>query len=272
MTDTHHGSVPVITPAAISWRAAFQTPHVWLWEMVAACLGGLWFGAAGPFGVYHRGPLETRLLCFGLLTPLVVAFFGLGNRTAVKLGSELRMPPAITLTASVGILSLPASMLIASFVPLFLAIRPPPSLPSFEWYVQTLVIMLPTTLASHALQVMLTKRAPSKVAEASKTGEFNCRLAKRLPISCRSRILALQAEDHYVRVITETGSQLLLMRLSDAIAELDGLEGLRVHRSWWVARSAIADANLKARGATVTLVNGQDVPVARNQVALLRQL
>jgi hypothetical protein len=31
---------------------------------------------------------------------------------------------------------------------------------------------------------------------------------------------------------------LLLMRFSDATAELDGLPGLRVHRSWWIAEGA----------------------------------
>ena len=55
--------------------------------------------------------------------------------------------------------------------------------------------------------------------------------------------IALQGEDHYVRIHTALGSELVLMRLGDAIQELDGLEGERVHRSWWVARRAVDQAN-----------------------------
>ena len=39
--------------------------------------------------------------------------------------------------------------------------------------------------------------------------------------------------DHYVEVFTTAGHTVLLMRLGDAVAELEGL-GLRVHRSYWV--------------------------------------
>ncbi len=34
---------------------------------------------------------------------------------------------------------------------------------------------------------------------------------------------------------TDRGSDLILMRLSDALTELKGLEGAQTHRSWWVA-------------------------------------
>lgn len=89
-----------------------------------------------------------------------------------------------------------------------------------------------------------------------------CRLAARLPPADRGRICCLSMEDHYVRVHTEAGSQLLLMRFSDAIAELDGLPGLRVHRSWWIAEG-VADA-LDRSGRTAAFRVGHiTVPVSR---------
>ena len=41
-------------------------------------------------------------------------------------------------------------------------------------------------------------------------------------------LLCLQVEDHYVRAHTASGSDLMLIALKDAIAELEGVEGLQV--------------------------------------------
>ena len=84
-------------------------------------------------------------------------------------------------------------------------------------------------------------------------------------------VLALQGEDHYVRVHTALGSELLLMRLTDAIEELGGLAGERVHRSWWVAREAVRTARPSGRRATLTLANGLEVPVSREATSRLRR-
>ncbi|MBD3762204.1 LytTR family DNA-binding domain-containing protein, partial [Rhizorhabdus sp.] len=59
-------------------------------------------------------------------------------------------------------------------------------------------------------------------------------------------------------------------RLRDAIAELNGLDGMQVHRSWWVARDAVRRWHRDGRAFTLELVNGLQVPVARNRVAILR--
>ena len=86
-------------------------------------------------------------------------------------------------------------------------------------------------------------------------------------MAVRSDVLALQAEDHYVRVHTQLGSELLLMRFSDAISELDGLAGMRVHRSWWVADDAIVDTVRRARRTILVLSNSTEVPVSRSIAA-----
>ena len=61
------------------------------------------------------------------------------------------------------------------------------------------------------------------------------------------------------------------MRLSDAIDELDGIEGAQVHRSWWVARDAITEAVRGDGRATLTLKDGAEVPVSRTYARLLRE-
>ena len=87
----------------------------------------------------------------------------------------------------------------------------------------------------------------------------------------RSRLLALQAEDHYLRVHTEAGDGLILMRLGDAIAAVETLDGARTHRSWWVARDAVERVSRGDGRATLTLANGVEVPVSRTYAPKLRE-
>jgi hypothetical protein len=95
---------------------------------------------------------------------------------------------------------------------------------------------------------------------------------KRLPPKLRgARIYAVEAEDHYLRVHTDRGSDLILMRLSEAIGELEGLDGAQTHRSWWVAREAVADVERGDGRATLTLGNGVKAPVSRTHARTLRE-
>ena len=67
------------------------------------------------------------------------------------------------------------------------------------------------------------------------------------------------------------GSDLILMRLSDAVAELEGLEGAQTHRSWWVAKAAVMDVRRRNGRATLTLTNGIEAPVSRAFARSLRE-
>ncbi|HEX5262708.1 MAG TPA: LytTR family DNA-binding domain-containing protein [Phenylobacterium sp.] len=95
---------------------------------------------------------------------------------------------------------------------------------------------------------------------------------ERLPLKLRgAEVWAVEAEDHYLRLHTSKGQDLILMRLSDAIAELEGIEGAQVHRSWWVARDAIAEARRGDGRATLTLKDGAEAPVSRSYARVLRE-
>jgi DNA-binding LytR/AlgR family response regulator len=85
-----------------------------------------------------------------------------------------------------------------------------------------------------------------------------------------STLFAVEAQDHYLRLHTSRGEDLILMRLSDAIAELEGIEGARTHRSWWVARAAVVSAERAEGRATLTLPTGAIAPVSRSYVRPLR--
>lgn len=97
-------------------------------------------------------------------------------------------------------------------------------------------------------------------------------LAEKLPPRLRQgRLLAIEAEDHYLRIHTDVGSDLLLMRMVDACALLADASGARVHRSWWVARSAVLASEQQAGRMTLTLITGVQVPVSRSMQAQLRK-
>jgi hypothetical protein len=95
-------------------------------------------------------------------------------------------------------------------------------------------------------------------------------LRSRLSDGFTGPILALQSEDHYVRVHGENASELILIRLRDAIAEMDGVDGEQIHRSWWIARCAVAGAEPSGRSWAITLTNGEVAPVARDSVERLQ--
>lgn len=95
---------------------------------------------------------------------------------------------------------------------------------------------------------------------------------ERLPLKLRgAEVWAVEAEDHYLRLHTSRGQDLILMRLSDAIAELEGVEGAQVHRSWWIARDAITDAQRGDGRATLRLKDGAEAPVSRTYARILRE-
>ena len=97
------------------------------------------------------------------------------------------------------------------------------------------------------------------------------RLYARLSPRFTGDIAALESEDHYVRVHGRGQSELLLIRLRDAIAEMDATPGEQTHRSWWVARDAVAETLGSGRNREIRLDNGLRVPVARDSVDRLQQ-
>jgi hypothetical protein len=110
------------------------------------------------------------------------------------------------------------------------------------------------------------------VTHAAPEGAPPPRFLDRLPLKLRgAEIWAVQAEDHYLRIHTSRGSDLILMRLSDAIAELEGLEGAQTHRSWWVAKEAVVDAKRGDGRAVLRLKGDIEAPVSRTFAPALRQ-
>jgi hypothetical protein len=141
--------------------------------------------------------------------------------------------------------------------------------PKLSWLPLTLgyssVMSLVMSLLSWAI---FRPRQPPAATAASPSARF----LERLPFRLRdAELYAVQAEDHYLRVRTSKGSELILLRFSDALAELDGVEGAQTHRSWWVARAGIADVKRGDGRGLLMLKDDSEAPVSRTYAKALRE-
>lgn len=122
--------------------------------------------------------------------------------------------------------------------------------------------------------IMMIASRPGRVTHAapSDAAAQPVRFMERLPAKLRgAAIYAVSSEDHYLRLHTSKGADLILMRLSDAISELEGLEGAQTHRSWWVARDAVENARREGDKVILELKGGVEAPVSRPNVRPLRE-
>lgn len=76
-------------------------------------------------------------------------------------------------------------------------------------------------------------------------------------------IIRLEAQEHYVIVVSTHEQRMVLGRFSDFAATLPPSLGLKVHRSHWVACFAAREAFEENRNMKLRLSNGDVVPVSR---------
>lgn len=95
---------------------------------------------------------------------------------------------------------------------------------------------------------------------------------ERLPAKyCGAELYAVSSEDHYVRVHTNCGEELILMRFADALKELNSVDGIQTHRSWWVARSGVRDSICQEGKYRLILKSGALAPVSRSYSKVVRE-
>lgn len=248
-----------------------------------AVLGGLIVALAmlGPFGSYAV-PLGPRLLHWALYLVTGYLFFRPVIAAGGALARQTRLPRSLAIAAACAFGAFPTSLVIV-FAHAGAAWRSVSGAAIASAYLQTLIIGATVTI----VQLLVERRtaaaavapaaadppspAPGAVdaAPAAIPETATPALVELLPAHLRGRILCLENEDHYVRVHTEHGSALLLMRMRDAAAQLEG-QGERVHRGWWVARDAVTGAIRQDRNWKLRLSDGREVPIARASVPALR--
>lgn len=142
-----------------------------------------------------------------------------------------------------------------------------PFLPTLAWQVFVIAFLV------MAMRALVWRRVVEKrtvvvppLPEAERT--FRMRLSARRRAA---RLIAIEAEDHYVRVHTNQGSELLTMRFSDALAELALAHGYRLHRSWWAAADAIEGVRWQRGNGEARLACGLIAPISRGFAVALKE-
>ena len=90
------------------------------------------------------------------------------------------------------------------------------------------------------------------------------RLYARLPDGTSADVIHITVEDHYVNVTLSDGARhRLLLRLADAVNELDDVNGYCVHRSHWVLHGAIRSVFRERGRDFIRISNGEVIPVSK---------
>lgn len=241
----------------------------WLQFSLAVLIGAL-LGVIGPFGSFGRLDIERRVVQWVVLVALNWGFVLAASRLVLAAPAIARLPPAGQAVAAALAAAVPGSVATATLVGLWewSPVDRPPPFAEMLFYVAAInvAISVPLRFVVHSLGSAIPETAPLPEA-----GRAEALFLRRLPPRLGRELLAVEAEDHYLRVHTRLGSDLILMRMADAEAELVGLNGARTHRSWWVARSAVMRAERQGQAVRFELTNGLSVPVSRANATHLRR-
>lgn len=252
-----------------------QRPYRGRWRpFLAAIAVGLLLGFAGPFGSSSAFPTATRYAFWlGLTAVGVVA--AVAAEAALPL-NRLRAG-AIRIGAVTLVSALPMTFVVAWTMSLvqpgrFFAPQQLPALFAAVAAVQLLIVYATTSASPAADGAELSDHAPAIPQPGSESipPAFPSALLSRLPQGIGSDIIALETEDHYLRVHAAGGSALILMRMADAVAMLDPQLGAQVHRRWWVAQAAVAGVRADGQKLSLSLIDERLVPVGRTFSAAVR--
>jgi hypothetical protein len=233
---------------------------------------GLFFGLLGPFGTFTDLAAPVRfaywygLLLFGYLAILL---FERALRTVTR---AMRVPSAMALLTLTS--ALPTTFAVAWVEEQLRLGQPIPPQVMPRVYASVAVVQLLMLLVmrkewkpAEKKEVAVEVAAePPAAAPAERPGVF----WQRIPAHLGNELLAVTSEDHYLRIQTSAGSDLVLMRMGDAVTELASEDGMQVHRSWWVKRSAVVELRRSGARMELVLANGVVVPVSRSSQAAVR--
>lgn len=231
-------------------------------------------GIAGPFGTFETMSTGARLAYWGAIVFCTYAvgvffagfFMGLlprrpGNAPARILISGLIAGIPVTLTvAAIDLLAAgPGPLRLSGILTLWgyctliaLGVAVVSNMMEREQGAQ---VTPPQPGAAQARPTVDAAQPPAAPAPAA--------ILSRLPIEARGPLVSMSMQDHYVEVVTTRGKALVLMRLSDAIRETEGVEGLQIHRSHWVALAGVASVKRHDGKLIVETTKGAELPVSR---------
>jgi len=136
-------------------------------------------------------------------------------------------------------------------------------------YLRLLGYCLGISIAISLLYFLIrTDREPENPETyAQKEIPFLSRLSSHLG----KNLLHITSQDHYVEATTDRGSELILIRFSDAVMELQNFNGIQVHRSHWIADNAVDRLHRNNGNLFILTTNCKEFPVSRSNAKLVRE-
>lgn len=221
---------------------AFTNPKVLGGIGIAAVL----LGVSGPFQTFEAFALPARLAYWLLVCALTLAagFFA-GTYVEAALEKRISEWPLFIFSSIATAIAVVATMFLVNLLSARATLHGAESLQLWGY------ITIVSFAVSAAFKLFGAKQPPKTAA-----------LLARLPLEKRGPLISLSVQDHYTEVTTVKGTHLVLIRLSDAMAEAG--EGLQIHRSHWVALKAIATVRRKSGMVELTTASGTVLPVSRS--------
>jgi hypothetical protein len=104
-------------------------------------------------------------------------------------------------------------------------------------------------------------------AKQSASRSENSGFLARLPTRLGQDIVFVEAQEHYLRVVTSRGEHLLLQGLTHAITELEenGFDGIQIHRSVWVAWKHVENVDVSTGAVSVCVSTGACWKISRRR-------
>ena len=248
-----------MTARAAAWRR-------WAAEAAFLVVIGLFMGALGPYGTSTIPAPRRYVYWLACIVGGGAIGIGLDETLGVRAGGFWRR----VLFSSVAMT--PAVSLLVVFINQVMVGQPARVAAYAEslwqvWVISALVMALRALTwrpARTRVETRIIIAPPLPEAEAA----FRRRLSARRRTA---RLIAIEAEDHYLRVHTDAGDELITARFAEALDELAGAHGYRTHRSWWVAANAIESVHWRRGAGEARLVGGLTAPVSRTHAPILRE-
>ena len=231
-----------------------------LWVLFAVLVAVMQF--SDPLGDVALG--DAILFWAGRITGMAVSLLAaeylLARFCAERLNSPVWLKPAILTMVLAAVPMTITDMALESFVPQSAAYD---DTELREWslalaFVSEYLTILSIVLPANVVLWIVIDRNREAAADTPDEPDF---LKKANGIALQS-VIALAAEEHYVRVFTAGRSELVYGRFRDVVAQMPDSAGLQVHRSWWVADAGVVAARRGERRYTLVLSDGTEVPVS----------
>lgn len=238
--------------------ADLRSPVPWvLWLTISMAVA-----VAGPFGSYGALTVSQRVLFW---TPVIGIAVLVGTLIRAFVYGPLKLHGRLL---GAGLIALMTSAVLSPSLYILFNAMFPPVFSAFNSLMELVLLVISLSLGVCALRISAEPEGDraTPVAASVKNAPnvpHEPRLIRRLEADKRGAIWAISVRDHYVDVQTSLAKSSLLMRFSDAIAEVDCVPGAQVHRSHWVAWEGVGSVCREGGKMIVHLKNGHQIPVSR---------